>query len=129
MKARWLAEFDTAVMRALGNFCAMKSESDPHPQPSSRIVWPSARPGVQRGFLERALFGLGQRRFGDVVIAAGIFAARPKRQFEEARGHFVMLRIGFARMDRDRIVRHVAREGFRPWRGAAPSRSRVRPTR
>jgi hypothetical protein len=44
MNRRCGAELETAVMRAFGNCCAIHNVSDPQPQPSSRMSWPSARP-------------------------------------------------------------------------------------
>ena len=42
MCSRCEAEFETATIVAFGNVSAMKSVSEPHPHPSSRIRWPSS---------------------------------------------------------------------------------------
>ena len=43
MYSRCEREFDTAMTREFGNCRAIHSDSEPQPQPSSRIDWPSAR--------------------------------------------------------------------------------------
>jgi hypothetical protein len=43
MNCFWVREFETPVMRALGYFSAIHSDSEPQPQPSSRMRSPSAR--------------------------------------------------------------------------------------
>ncbi len=60
------AEFDTAVMRAFGNCSAIHKDSEPQPQPSSRIDWPSASAAWAASLGERDVLGFGQG-----LVAAG----------------------------------------------------------
>lgn len=61
---------------------------------------------MRDGLFESANLRLCERSLGRFIIAAGIFAAWPERQLEKARRHFVVLRIRFQRVKRDRIMRH-----------------------
>ncbi len=40
----WVRELETAVILAFGKCAAIHRVSDPQPQPSSRIRWPSSSP-------------------------------------------------------------------------------------
>ncbi len=67
---------------------------------------------MRDGLFESVQLCLRERRLGRAIVAAGIFAARPERQFEKMRRHFVVLRVGFQRMNCDRIMRHLPRESL-----------------
>ena len=58
MKRRCTREFDTAAMRLFGKRSAMKSVSDPHPQPSSSTLLAVAKARTFDGQREHGVFGV-----------------------------------------------------------------------
>ena len=85
-------EFDTAVTCACGNCRAIHSDSEPQPQPSSRIDWSVGDIGMLDGLAQRFLFGLLQRGCRLHVEARRMFAVRPEHMGEERRRHLVSAR-------------------------------------
>ena len=93
-----------------GNCRAIHSDSEPQPQPSSRIDWPSARSAcstVWRSASSSASCSVDVRL---LVEAGGIFAVRAEHAAEERRRHLVMLGVGRLGMFGDGARRHACGE-------------------
>ncbi len=111
MYSRCELEFDTAVIRACGNCRAANSDSEPQPQPSSRIDLPIGELGMLDGLAQCFLLGLLQGRVLVLVEEARVFAVRSEHLCKERRRHLVVLRVGGIGVFGDRSRGHLARKG------------------
>ena len=110
MYSRCECEFDTAVICEFGNCRAIHSDSEPQPQPSSRIDCPSARSACSTVW-RSASSSASCRVDGRLLVEArGIFAVRAEHVREECRRHLVMLGIGGVGVFGDGARRHLAGE-------------------
>src|SRR6202158_2370812 len=116
--SRCVYEFDTAVTSPFGNCRAIHSDSEPQPQPSSRIDCPSARSACSTVW-RRLLLGVLQRRRRLLVEARRVFAVRPQYGSEECRRHLAMLGIGFGGVLGKGTCRHLVRKRGVAFRVAA----------
>ena len=87
------------------NCSAIHSDSEPQPQPSSSMSWPSFRPAWSRSLPGRWLPRRPGSR-GRGIQAAGIFAVRPQEKGEEFGRQFVMLGVGGRRLFRNGMAGH-----------------------
>src|SRR6202158_4722220 len=116
--SRWVRECDTEVMSARGNCRAIHSDSEPQPQPSSRIDCPSARSACSTVW-RSLLLGVLQRRRRLLVEARRVFAVRAQYVSEECRRHLAMLGIGFGGVLGKGTCRHLVRKRGVAFRVAA----------
>jgi hypothetical protein len=100
MKRRCPAEFDTAVIRALG-----------HPQrqraPATAQLQDALAVGQARALrvqLQHRVLGLGQGAVGSLEQAGAVLEPRPQAQLEEGRRQLVVLFVGGIDLDRHRAV-------------------------
>src|ERR1700687_2790903 len=115
---RCACEFDTAVTCDFGNCRAIHSDSEPQPQPSSRIDCPSARSACSTVW-RSLLLGVLQRRRRLLVEARRVFAVRAQYVSEECRRHLAMLGIGFGGVLGKGTCRHLVRKRGVAFRVAA----------
>ena len=74
--SRCECEFDTATICEFGNCRAIHSDSEPQPQPSSRIDWPSARSACSTVWRSASSSASCSVEAGSLVETRGIFAVR-----------------------------------------------------